>query len=842
MKLSYNWLKDFLELDDSELIEIAEKLTMQAFEVEEIEKTGCKLEGKLVLGEILDIEKHPNADKLQVTKVSIAKKNDGSHEILQIVCGASNIKVGQKVPVACIGSKVFNRKDSSLFEIKKSKIREVESYGMLCSPDELGLSEAMSKSIKESQGDGIYILEDPENSKIQIAKAFKLGDEIKDVLNLQSDYVLEVGARSNRGDALSVIGMAREIAALTGKTLKFKIPKEISSDNLDIDFDPSIKSFKPIIENEDDCAVFYTVALENLSVKDSPEWIKHRLESMGLNSINNIVDISNYVLLEFGQPLHFYDRSKLSGSCLISRRAKSGEPLKTLDEKNLNLDTVNLVIADEERAQCLAGAMGGWDSQIDKNTTEIIIEAAAFNSALVRKSARASGVESESKKRFERGVDKSTTVLALLRAVELLSNYAKNSNEKIRVGNLLKAGSSELPLLEVGLRLSSVKRYLGIEISKEKLLNLLGSLNINLISESEELLSFSIPSFRHGDLKREIDLIEEVGRLYAFNNIPPLSPNVSNLRVDPEKLFIEENIKKSLLARGFNEVILSSLIGETLLSINLSENIKNNDLYIEMDNPLSREHFVLRSSLIPGLINAASKNYAYEKSEDIKLFELGKTYLKKYPEATLRDDCVEESKFSVILISKSEDWTLSKTIHDNLDFFRLKGLILDILPKAKFRNLDLKLPFLHPSISAEIFDSNKSIGVLGKIHPSLAEEFKIPNETFLLEIKYPEKIKEKKFKEIINTPILERDITIDIENSISTEQILDLINKNTGSDLRSVKLVGLFKSDKNAKNHSSSFRLRWQADDRSLEGDEIDSKVKDLKSLLELELGVKFRG
>jgi phenylalanyl-tRNA synthetase beta chain len=840
MKLSYNWLKDYIDINDAEINQIVESLTMRAFEVESIEKLGDKLEGKIVLGQILEIQKHPNADKLQITKTWIGNLEDASRDIQQIVCGASNIAVGQKIPVACIGSKVVSRKDGTSLEIKNSNIRGVDSFGMLCSCDELGFSEAESQAIRAKQGDGIYILEDPNRPEINFAQGFKVGDDIRRVLNLESDYVLEVGARSNRGDALSVIGQAREISALTHKKLKVPDPIKISSLNTEIIFDPSIKSFKPEIESENDCSVFLTIAIQDLETRPSPEWMKKRLESVGFNSINNLVDISNYVLLEFGQPLHFYDRAKLSGSKLLARRAQEKEKIRTLDDKELDLSDINLLIADEEQAQCLAGVMGGWDSQIDENTSSIIIEAAAFNSAVVRKSARAAGIESESKKRFERGVDKSKTEQALLRAVELLSKYAHRAGSKIKVGELLKAGSSEEIRVKVSLRLSSVKRHLGISLDKNLLVEILESLEIELVDENEELLSFAIPSFRQKDIRREIDLIEEIGRLYGLDKIP-LSPPL-NIHVMPnsEKHEIEEFIRRSCISNGFNEVLLSSLVGKSITEITDQEDI--GELRIEMENPLSKDHRTLRDSLLGALIQAASRNFAHEKSEDIKLFELGKIYHKKHKDSSTRDECIETNKFAVIYIPRNQDWTLSKTNLEELEFFKFKKLISDIFPRSKFQALSKNLRFLHTGISAEVFDAKKSVGVFGKIHPRKANEFKIPEETYLLEFLYPRVIKRKTFKDIVNTPIVERDITIDIEGGLASESIIEIINKHAAPDLSSVKLVALFKPETSSALSSLSYRLRWQSSEKSLEGQEIDSRIIELKRLLEKELGVKFRG
>ncbi len=839
MKLSYNWLKDFIDLSDIKLEDLVEKLTMGAFEVEEATALGTKLGDDIVLGEIREIAKHPDADKLQVTQTCIGYNADASENIQQIVCGATNIAVGQKVPVATIGATVINRHDGSTFQIKKSKIRGVESCGMLCSPDELGLSEAVVKSIKDKQGDGIYIL----------ATELKLGTPISKVLNLEPDYVLEVGARSNRGDALSVLGQAREISALLDKDLKLNLGQA------KIEHDANVGSVEPrIVDNATkDCSLFYTVTIEGIEIKESPTWLQERINAMGTKSINNVVDISNYVLLELGQPMHFYDREKINGGYLEVRRAKSGEKLTTLEEKTYELNDTNLVIADAKGPSSLAGVMGGLDSSISEQTKNIVIEVAIFNPASVRKSARAAGVESESKRRFERGVDKSFSKLALLRALELLVKLATKEGSKLKIGKILMAGSEDIAEKTVTLRDGQVKRLLGIEIARETSVKLLGRLGVKLIKEGQGTLEFSVPSWRQVDISREADLIEEIGRLYGFNNIPMQVPqtSVAMQKTLQEQAKTKETIMEAFIASGFSEARLSSLIGDSLLvldplSSELTISKSAQASYIEMDHPLSREHRLLRKSILPGLIQAASRNYAYDKSIDIKLFEVGKTYYFKGDLAKAsREDAVEESKLAAILVKVEPDWTQAKPKTMAEDFFYFKSIVENLYPRAKFSSIkNSSTSLVHPGISALVSQDGRTIGLIAKLHPSITKEWDLPDESYVMELDRP-KLQEIKFKPIASTPIVERDITVDSSDDIDVQVIQDLMKKKLSKDLREVKLVSLFRrSNKEAtdtKPKSSTFRLKFQSDTETLSGELIDQDVEKLKAILEKELGVGFR-
>jgi phenylalanyl-tRNA synthetase beta chain len=835
MKVSLNCLNEFVDIKDVPLKDLVHELTMRAFEVEDYESFNDSIDERIVLGEILEIAPHPNADKLQVTKTAVGLNADGTKNIQQIVCGAKNIAVGQKVPVATIGAKLKSIK-GDFIEIKPSKIRDVESFGMLCGVEELGFSEDEVEKIKAKQGDGIYLFFDPNQANIENkALDLPLGITVRKVLGIEEDTVLDIGARSNRGDALSVQGQAREISALLQRPLKQLTSKGIqaySSKNADF--------IEPEITDTKDTSLFYTLNVSGLKVKDSPQWLKDRLNAMGMKSINNLVDISNYVQLTLGQPLHFYDKDKLKGSKLVSRRANSGESMKALDGETYELSEINLVIADESGPVAIAGVMGGFDSQITVSTNNIVIESAVFYPATVRRSARAAGIDSEAKKRFERGVDKINTLNAILMSLDLLSNLATET-ELIVLGNLAKAGDETLETKEVSLRLSQIKRFIGIDLSLIEVQKLLAPLGISYVGESELSYTFSVPSFRTKDIQREIDLIEEIARIYGYDSIPAqLPPMQASLEVKEDNLAKDE-LENLLIAEGFNQVILSSLVSDTSAS----------ESAIKMLNPLSKDYSVLRTSLLPSLIKAVSKNYANDRTTDIKLFEFGKTYSYKRDKNAEYDlsDTVEVEKVAIVTAKLEKSWTdEQKPLHREKDFYEFKSIIERLYQNVSFTTLDAestikKTPLnsdpesiltdlMHPGIAAKVIYQGKEIGYIAKIHPQKVDELELPEKLYFIELELPRKVKSK-FAKIIKNPPVERDITVDAGSEHTFAEIVNGIKKFKSKDLQEIKLLDLYQS-------SFTLRLRWHSE-QEYSREQIDAEVVKLKEFLIRELSVAFR-
>lgn len=815
MKLSLNWLNKFLSLDDISPEEVAKKLTMYSFEVEEIQKVGHKLKGPIVVGRILEIEKHPNADRLSVTKVT----TDGSNQI-QIVCGAKNIKVGQTIPVSLEGAVVVNCQDGSELAIKKTKIRNIDSSGMLCSPGELGIN------VQDSEG--ILIL--PENAK--------LGQSIVDCLSLTQDTVLEVAARSNRGDALSVFGLSKEISALTGRKLKeirFNPPKT----------DKSVKIIQSKIENTKDTYLFYTATLENINVSESPAWLKNLLEAIGIRSINNIVDITNYINFTFGQPMHAYDKAKLKGSTLTARLAKKGEKIVTLDDKKHELTGDILVIADEECPVAIAGIMGGKESEVSESTKDIVLEAAVFNPVRVRRGSRALGLASEASKRFERGVDSNFTYNALLYAIELIQQTSGDDYEKIKVGQIHKSGEPSKKEVTISLVTSEVTRVLGISLNTKEIQDMLESLEFKCSNVSKDSLEVHVPSFRTQDVSRPRDLIEEIARLYGYDKIP-VNPPLSTIAAN--KSLNELNIiKRHFLASGFSEAYLSSLIGEKTLSN--KEFTFDETRAVSMLNPLSKEHSVLRQTLIPGLLEALKLNQSHQATT-CKLFEIGKAYFfedKNKPSE--KETCVREVLKIAGIVSGIEDsWFEGNVQKEKLVeflFFLTKGILEDLLSRknCSLEFIQTQENFLHPRIALKILLNKKGIGRFGCLHPELEKKYEFVSPVILFEIDLEpvlaELTKTKSFEKISSQPLVTRDITIDLLKKYDANLVQNEISKITSGFVKDITLISLYELD--SENKSLTFRLKMQDPEQTLTGNQVDEEINKIKDHLSACIDAKFR-
>lgn len=803
MKLSVNWLNRFLDISEDEINVLCSKLTMNAFEIEGIEVFGANLNGPIVVGQILEIEKHPSADKLSVTQITTDGKNK-----FQIVCGAKNIKLGQKVPVSLLGAVVVNRKDGSTLEIKEASLRGVHSQGMLCSGNELGI---------QCVEDGIHIL--PEDAP--------LGQSIPDYLSISKDYVLEVGMRSNRGDALSVYGLAKEVSALTGKNIK---KSEITFCEAPID--KSVKSICPKIENTNDTYIFYTCTIENIKIKESPDWLKNLLSSVGLKSINNIVDITNYINLSYGQPMHAYDKEKISGE-LISRNATESESILTLDGKPRKLRDGILVIADIKGPVSIAGIMGGKDSEVTNQTTAIVFEAAVFNPAKIRKGSRAIGLNTEASKRFERNVDSNLTYKALLKAIELTLLLA-GGDEKIKVGEILKAGETIDKKIEITLNRDSLTKILEINLSFQEISRLLTPLEFICRELNTAEILISVPTSRQNDVTREIDVIEELARLYGYDKIIPTSPKSST---SSGLLSSTQNkIKSHFIHSGFNEVYLSSLIGDKLLGI--KDFPFNEDQSIRMLNPLSSEHYVLRQSLLPGLIESVKLNQNYQ-NYILRLFEVGKVFFRD-PSISLSNNntgVTEVTTISGVMSSSQDNWyegKFGKCNQYEKAFFTLKG-ILEGLTSFGFQPFDVS--YLHPKYSLKVFLNDVEVGLIGCLHPRLEKSLEIKGPVAIYELNIDPIISQinkisanKAFSQISTQPHVERDITVDVSRTEESQKILNEINKISSNFVKKVNLISVY--DQNEEVRSLSFRLYMQDVEQTLTSEQIDKEIEKIISHL----------
>ncbi|MFN8554716.1 MAG: phenylalanine--tRNA ligase subunit beta [Candidatus Obscuribacterales bacterium] len=844
MRLSFDWLSEYVDLTGITPEVVAEKLTMGAFEVEEIRKVGPDIEGPVVLGEIMEILPHPNADKIRLTKTRIAPGEDP----LEIVCGAQNIEVGQRVPVALPGARVINRKDGTALAIKASAIRGVQSNGMLCSPPELGIVPA---GVETPESSGILILKPSQG---------ELGTDIKKLFHLYPDYVLIVEPRSNRGDALSVIGLAREVAALLNRPLKRPDWKLEVAEDAALNFDVKV-------ENLDDCPFFTIRRLSGLKVGPSPDLIARRLEAVGVRSINNVVDITNYVMHEYGQPLHAYDMNKLEKPEITVRRAKQDEKMVTLDSKERTMSDEVLVITNAGKPVGVAGVMGGENSEISDSTTEVALESATFNQARVRRGGRLLGLASESSLRFERGVDVGTTAEASDRATFLFLKYC-SGNGAPRVGKLEKAGSDETQTLSVDLRLAQLKRFLDAEFSVEQVTEYLTPLGFKVSKKDDKTVSVAVPSFRQSDVTREIDLIEEVCRIWGYDNLPVRMPKAA-VTADPA----EDTVAKTrsiLVAAGLSEAWLSSLTAADTNPATASYSTQKRDTLVEVLNPLSEDHQVLRQSLMPGLIKCATYNQDHGR-KDVWIFEIGRTYrrLKDGEEDTFKTGVKEELKVAGVLMGDRKMTAWKGQEGADADFYTAKGVVENLLSSL---GIDLKrvrffnpkeTNILHPSRSAQIeFDRGASrkeksnngnnqtppkantehIGYLGQVHPGFSDAMGLKQNAFVFELSLDglrSLRKPNSFKEIPTAPETSRDLTVDLDEGVDHAAVASCISSSAGTILKHVELVSIYQPSEGKR--SLSYRLSFQDMQRTLTNEEVEASLTRVRDSLVNRLGGSFR-
>lgn len=849
MKLSFDWLGDFVDLSGLAAQEVADKLTMHAFEVEEVSSFGPDIQGPLVVGEILEINPHPNADKIRLTKIKLSRDSEAQ----EIVCGAWNIEVGHKIPVALPGARVINRHDGSPLEIKQSKIRGVTSNGMLCSAPELGLA---------GSGEGILIL-DP---------SCEIGINAKELLGLRNDYILHVEPRSNRGDALSVLGLAREVAALFGRPLKsakwmdeFAKLSEHASDKGGIAVE---------IEDFSDCPYFTIRTLSGIKIAESDPLISRRLEAIGVKTINNVVDVSNYVLHELGQPLHAYDLSTISGNKLTVRRGKESEKLVTIDQKERQLTQEALVIADAAGPVGVAGVMGGKASEVADNTSSIALEAASFASARVRRSSRLLGLSSDSSLRFERGVDAGNVKHSSDRACYLLAKYCG-----AQLGAFTYAGSGKTQELKVQMRMSELKRICEIDMTVDAAAEMLEPLGFESQLSADDynagILHTRVPSFRQKDVCREIDLIEEICRLYGYDRLPVSMPASTLAARNYDQL--QARIRHCFAAAGLSEAWISSLTSyEDLDARKTFSKNGSDDTAVGVLNPLSPEHQVLRQSLIPGLVKAASYNQDRGNSNPC-LFELGKIYrkdsrrLNKQAPAQKQTATHEEQMVAGIVCGEarlSQWWQSEKQEEQGRSYFLIKGILENLAASLgidaqwlKFKRTDEIPGWFHPGRSAACYvkakgmsdkDGKKKpggkpkdeilLGYLGEIHPAVADAYRLTGRSAIIELSgaaLAEAQTDRSFKEIPITPSTQRDLTVDLDYSVNNQEVDECIRTCDQKTLRFVELVSVYKLSDDKK--SLSYRLTFQDPTQTLTAESVDAIMNAIRDNLSKVLKASFR-
>ncbi len=807
MKISYNWLKQFIKTDwKSE--ETAALLTDLGLEVEGVEKYESLkggLEG-VVVGHVLTCIPHPNADKLKITTVDI-----GTGTPIQIVCGASNVAAGQKVPVATIGTKLYD-KEGAAFDIKKGKIRGEESHGMICAEDELGLGEGH---------EGILILD----------HNLEPGTPASKVFNILTDEVFEIGLTPNRADAMSHWGVARDLRAGL-------IQKKINHSEL---ITPSVNKFKvekrtlkidAKVEDGKLAPRYCGVTISGVSVKPSPEWLKHRLKSIGLTPKNNIIDVTNYVLHELGQPLHAFDASKINGKIIVKTVA-AGTKFTTLDDIERTLHEEDLMICDEKGPLCIAGVFGGKNSGISETTSTIFLESAYFNPVSIRKTAKRHGLSTDASFRFERGIDPTITQYALKRAAILIQEVAGGEITSDIVDLLAK----KIEDFSIVLNYDNVTKIIGQEISKETIKKILVSLDIKVTSVSDKSLGLIIPAYRV-DVQREIDVIEEILRVYGYNNInftKKLNATISNSsRTEDYK--IQNIIANQLVSLGFNEMMANSLTSPEY--IKLSEELSE-AFNVMILNPLSNDLSAMRQSLLFSGLEAVSYNIN-RRNSDLKLFEYGKTY-HQYPTG------LEEHKHLTLLVSGnrlSESWT---TVQKPSDFFLFKGYVNAILTRLGIEKTQ------NEPVSSDVFAEGIAITVgsetvveLGTIKKSILKHFDIKQDVLFADFNWNVILKlistKIKFSEIPKYPEVRRDLALLVDQNIAFDAIYAIARQTEKSLLKAINLFDVYQGanlPEGKKSYAVSFVIQDNA--KTLTDTQIEKIMGKLQTNLETELGATLR-
>jgi phenylalanyl-tRNA synthetase beta chain len=777
MKFSVNWLREFVDLPKNPE-DIAELLTRAGVETKKMEMRGANMEN-VVVSQITASSRHPNADRLTVCEV-----DDGSGTKRHIVCGATNYKVGDKVPLALPGAKLPNGT-----EIRKSKLRGVESEGMLCSPIELGLGEDAS---------GLLIL----------STGAKVGAPIADLFPV--DAILDVEITPNRGDLLSHFGLAREIAALSGNKLK-RTPPELKI---------KINKSGVNIAATRECPFFSLRKIENVKVGVSPQWLRAKIESVGIRSINNIVDISNFVMLELGQPTHAFNADELKGGINV-RLARDGEKFLALDGKTYSLKPDNCVIADQKRAVGIGGVMGGEETGVTDSTKNILLEAAYFLPASIRRTARDLNLQSDASYRFERGVDPDMILRASQRAAELMGEIAGGTPAKeVHVGGDLPADPAD-----VSLSYEKCSRVIGVAIDPKTVDEILTRFALAKTAGTSKSATWKIPSYRR-DLQRDVDLIEEVLRGYGIDKIPGrtrgrfISTSEADRTHDAETLFLRER----LAGWGLSEVRTSKLI---------SRSSAFSEAAIELRNPLSEDHVALRPNLISGLLDVLERNIR-AGAESVSIFEIGRVFISQAEKD-------EDRRLGILLWGTSSVPNWRSHASRSLDVFDLKGALERIVPNLSFRPGQ----FSNFALAVDIFSADEWIGFGGQL---VASRSSAPGPVLVAEVNLewlPTGGSAKKFRELDRYPSITRDIAMIVPEKLTHAEILRAIQEPSESLLEKVELFDLFNTkegaDPTGSGKSLAYRLTYRAKNRTLTNEEVNAAHAKIRERLKRELGVTLR-
>ncbi|WP_287825991.1 phenylalanine--tRNA ligase subunit beta [Clostridium sp.] len=792
MKVPVEWLKDYVDID-IDAKKLGDALTLSGSKVEEIVTSGDEIQ-KVVTGKILKIEPHPDAEKLVVCQIEVGKE-----EPIQIVTGADNMKENDIVPVALHGSSLPGG-----VKIKKGKLRGIPSNGMMCSEEEIGLAE-------EGTAHGLMIL--PEDTSV--------GKDIKEVLNLAKS-VIDFEITSNRPDCLSVIGIARETAATLDT--KYKMP--------DLGYDckckDNVKEEIKVEVKDELCKRYMARGIKNIKIEKSPAWMEERLLQAGVRPINNIVDITNFVMLELGQPMHAYDRRMISSNSIVIEKAKDGETFITLDEVERKLSDDILTIRDGEKTIALAGIMGGLNSEVKEDTSEVVFECANFNGTNIRVSSQKLNIRTEASGKFEKDLDPNIVEVAMNRACNLI--------QQLGAGEIME-GTIDIytkPVKEHSVEVDSkwINSFLGLELSKEAMKNCLDRLELSTEISADKLI-VNVPTFRT-DINIREDVAEEIVRIYGYNNVPSTNLKVSSVRTGRYRNQVIRDIAvDTLLSCGLNEAITYSFVSPKIFDKILLPEESYLRKAVAIRNPLGEDFSIMRTTTVPSMMEALARNYS-RNNEIVRLFEIGKVYI---PDEEVDKIPAEKNIITV-------------GIYGNADYLDLKGVVENILETLGISNVsyerEIKNPSFHPGKTAKVTMKNKVIGTLGEIHPDVADNYGIDVECYIAEIDFDlimeNAVIDRKYKALPKFPAVTRDMALILDENILVQEIENIISKKGGNIVESFKLFDIYKGKQIAEGKKSvAYSITYRSENKTLTDKEVDKAHGKILSTLEHMLGAQLR-
>jgi len=795
MIVSLNWLKKYIDCDFSPA-QLAENLTLAGLEVENTYITSQEIKN-IVVGEVTKVEKHPNADKLLVCKVNLGKNE------VSVICGAENVRESQRVPVAVKGSVLPNGN-----VIKKVNIRGITSEGMICSERELGISD---------NHDEIMVLPKSE---------YKVGEEFKK--ESSADIIFNIDVTPNRPDCLSHLGIAREIGVIADT--KLHKPDTIVNESK-----KSADNFIKInIHDPEACPRYSARIIRDIVIKDSPQWLKDHLLSVGIRSINNVVDITNFVLIETGHPLHAFDYDLIEGPEINVRKASPQEKFITLDNVERSLQDNDLLICDSKKSIALAGIMGGYNSEISDNTTNILIESAYFDPLTIRKTSKRLALFTESSQRFERGADPNNTIYALDRAAQLLQKYAQGTVEK----GVVDVYPQEITCKKIKLRFSRIHQIIGQEIPKNNIIKILKGLELSVTEQKQDYIVVEIPTFRP-DLEKECDLIEEIVRHYGYNNI--ISNMYSNIYLDYQKDVYSDSIKALkdfFVGQGFFETISNTLVSEKHIEVLNKNNV------VQIENPLSPETTFLRNSCIPSLLDTIQWNIN-RSINDLRLFEIGRKFFNR--QQSLPDE--KTDIVGAITGYKKRIPLWNKDKNKNVNFYHLKGFIEALFDYFHIYNYIIKpykTSFFENECSFGIYLNKKITGYMGKISSNIQERWELEQDIYIFEIDLEDFIynskKELIYSKITKFPLINRDLSIIINEDILSGDLTEYIKRTGGKYLNQVEIFDIYQGKGIPEGKKSiTFNLKFLSTKKTLTEDEINPMFNTIIRSLEQKFSASLR-